>query len=297
MVCAVTMSVPTVERRTHERWGECVWVSNGTIELLAPTTIGPRIVRFGFLDGRNEFHLFPEDYESVPRFGGHRLWHAPEAYPRTYDPEDEPVDAELLEDGVRLVGPTGDADIQKAMTVRMSESAARVEVEHELTNRNPWPIEFAPWAISVLAPGGTAVLPLAQQADDEALLPDRSVQLWPYTSPADDRIEFEDDAVFVDQANDREPTKIGTSGADGWVAYVNDGHAFRKDYHHDPEATYPDRGSAAEAYTDDTLLELETLAPLQSVAPEQTVRYTEAWTLADGIDRPADAAQIDTESR
>lgn len=288
------MSGPTVERHTHERWGESVRLSNGTVDVLAPTTIGPRIVHVGFVDGDNEFFQFPEGRETVPRFGGHRLWHAPEDDPRTYNPDADPVEATILENGVRLVGSTDEqAALQKAMTVRMSESGASVAIEHELTNRNPWPIEFAPWAISVLQPGGTAVLPLTPQAPEESLLPDRSVQVWPYTSPGDDRIDFDDGRVLLSQEPGADPTKLGTSGGDGWIAHVNDGHAFRTDYAYDPEGTYPDMGSAAEAYTDDTILEVETLAPLRTVEPGGTATHNITWTLADGIDSPAAVADIE----
>jgi len=292
------MTSPTVERVTHDRWGESVRLSNGTVELLAPTTLGPRIVRYGFLDGPNEFHQYPADRESVPLFGGHRLWHAPEAHPRTYNPDAEPVTADLRSDGVRLVGPTDeDAGIEKAMTVRLSESGTTVEVRHELTNRGPWPIEFAPWGITVLEGGGTTVLPLEPQAPEDSLLPDRSLQLWPYTSPGDDRLEFGDEHVLLTQETDRDALKIGTSGGEGWAAYVNDGRAFRKDFTHHSGETYPDRGSAVEAYTDDTIMELETLAPLSTVEPGNSVSHTETWTLADGIDSPAEAAAVEPELR
>lgn len=287
------MSEPTVERVDHERWGESVRVANGTIELLAPTTIGPRIVRFGFAGGRNEFRIFPELRDEWPRLGGHRLWHAPEDRDRTYDPDTDPVDAEVLVDGVRLVGPEDtDAAVQKAITVRMGTGAS-VEVEHELTNRSLWPLAFAPWGISVLNPGGTAIVPFAPQADEESLLPDRSIQLWPYTTPGDDRIDFGEEYVFVGQDEAGDEMKLATSGADGWVAYHNDGHVFRKDYPYDPEGTYPDAGSAAEAYTDHLVMELESLAPIRTVDPGETVTHTETWTLAADVEEPTDAAGIE----
>ncbi|WP_135663611.1 hypothetical protein [Halorhabdus rudnickae] len=287
------MSEPTVERVDHERWGESVRIANGTIELLAPTTIGPRIVRFGFEGGPNEFQLFEEGRDEWPLVGGHRLWHAPENSDRTYEPDMDPIEAEVLIDGVRLVGPEDPgAGVQKAITVRMGTGAS-VEVEHELTNRNPWPIEFAPWGISVLKPHGTAVLPFTPQADEDSLLPDRSIQLWPYTTPGDDRIDFGDEYVSVSQDTDRDPMKIATSGADGWLAYHNDGHVFRKDYPYDPDGTYPDAGSAAEAYTDQAIMEIESLSPIRTVEPGETATHTETWTVAEGVDAPADAAEVE----
>lgn len=288
------MSQVTVERRSDGRWDDAVAVSNGTIEVLAPTSVGPRIVHFGFEGDRNEFRLFESEREDWPLLGGHRLWHAPENHSRTYVPDLDPVEATLLEDGVELRRSAHErTGIEKAITVRMADSGASVELTHELTNRGEWPIEFAPWALSVLKPDGTAVMPLTPQADEDSLLPDRSIIYWPYTSPGEDRLEYGEDNVYVAQDTECDgPLKIGTSGGDGWVAYVNDGHAFRKDFEYFPDGTYPDADSGAEAYTGSEILELETVAPLRTVDSDEAVTHVETWTLEDGIEQPADAAAI-----
>ncbi|CCQ34998.1 hypothetical protein HLRTI_002419 [Halorhabdus tiamatea SARL4B] len=280
------MSHVTVEEVTDERWINAVHVSNGTIELLAPTTVGPRIARFGFEGARNEFRVFPEPREEWPLVGGHRLWHGPEYAPRTHQPDLEPIDAEVIDDGVALRrGADKGTGIEKAITVRMG-SGASVEITHELTNRGVWPVEFAPWGLSVLKPGGTAVIPLSPQAEEDSLLPDRSITFWPYTTPGDNRLAYGEERVLVAQETDSDgPLKIGTSAGDAWVAYVNDGHAFRKDVSVDPAGTYPDRGCGAEVYTDGEILELETLGPLRTVEPGEAVEHVETWTLAKGVPR------------
>ena len=72
---------------------------------------GPRIVRL-FVAG-SDFNMLAEmpDFE-IPTsggpyhfYGGHRLWHAPEAMPRTYFPDHEGLEVQTLEDGVRLLQP------------------------------------------------------------------------------------------------------------------------------------------------------------------------------------------------
>ena len=291
------MSQVTVERVTHDRWDDAVAVSNGTIELLAPTTIGPRITEFGFEGGRNEFHLFESVRDEWPLLGGHRLWHAPEDRERTYTPDLEPVEFTLREDGVRLEKSPGEDNVGKAITVRMAETDASVEVTHELTNAGQWPVEFAPWSLTVMKAHGTAVVPFTPQADPESLLPDRSIQLWPYANLADDRLSFGEEHLYLEQdPNGDGETKIGTAAGDGWLAYLNDGHAFRKDFAHDPEATYPDLGSDTEVYTDDYVTELESLAPIQTVEPGETVTHVEIWTLEDGIEDLDATAAIEPDS-
>ncbi|MFB6201699.1 MAG: hypothetical protein ABEI98_06780 [Halorhabdus sp.] len=290
------MNQVAIERVSSDRWGEIIEISNDIVTLHVPTTIGPRITHFGFAGDRNEFRVFADQRDEWPLLGGHRLWHAPEDDPRTYTPDTEPVEVTRLDDGVEVVGPTREETaIQKAIAVRAGNGAT-VDVTHKLTNRGLWPIEFAPWALSVCKPGGTGVLPMAPQAAEDTLLPDRSLTFWPYTTPADDRIHYDDEQMYLTQDDDCDgPLKVGTTGGDGWAAYVNDGHAFRKDYAFDPDGTYPDMGCSAEAYTGSEILELETLAPLRTVEPGETATYVETWTLAE-VDEPAAAATIEPDA-
>ena len=76
-------------------WPHCLRLSNAEVELIIATDIGIRILHFGFIGGKNIFYLSPEDLGKTGGdhwriYGGHRLWHAPEAIPRTYSPDNEP---------------------------------------------------------------------------------------------------------------------------------------------------------------------------------------------------------------
>ena len=174
--------------------------------------------------------------------GGHRLWHAPEDVERTYVPDDDPLTVTETDHGVTLEQPTeAETGIQKTMSLALDPEDAVVEVTHELTNDGLWPIELAPWAITVMRTGGTAVVPLTR-GDPAAKLPDRSLALWPYTSLADDRLDVGDEVVTVDQDSAVEGRlKIGATAADEWAAYVTDGIGFVKEFAYDDGATYPDR--------------------------------------------------------
>jgi len=39
------------EKRDYFGWPESYWLSNDEVELVAPSEIGPRIVRYGFVGG------------------------------------------------------------------------------------------------------------------------------------------------------------------------------------------------------------------------------------------------------
>lgn len=293
----LTMGTIDVGTVSYAGWEECIRISNGVVELVATTVVGPRIVHFGFVDGGNELFVLDDDAgqtggEEWHLYGGHRLWHAPEDDTRTTVPDNEPIEYELTEDGCILTQPTEAATgMRKEVVVSMAPDEPMVEVTHRLSNEGVWPVEFAPWAITVVEPGGTAIVPLPA-GDQEQLLPDKSLTLWPYTSPGDDRLAWLDEHLLVHQG-DGEKLKIGASGNAGWTAYVNDGHALVKAFDWEPDATYPDMGSAVEVFTLPFMLELETLAPMRSIEPGETAEHVESWTLLDDVSIPETSAEVE----
>ncbi|MFW6436785.1 MAG: hypothetical protein ACOCYZ_04050 [Halococcoides sp.] len=287
------MTTIDVDTTAYGDWTDCVRVSNGQIDLVAPTAVGPRVVHVGPSDGENLLYVAdgdPADEDDWSMLtGGHRLWHAPESIPRTYVPDDEPVTVEHLDRGVRLTAPTqSETGVRKAITVEMTPDRPVVELTHELTNEGLWPIEFAPWGVTVCRAGGRAVLPI-EGGDPDQNLPDRSVVYWPYTDVADDRFDRVAGHLLVEQAPGPD-CKIGVTGDDGWGAYVRDGTALIKQIDTDPTASYPDAGSRVEVYVADDLLELETLGPIGTVDPGETVRHRETWSIATDVATPTDAA-------
>ena len=279
----------SIEKIDYKGWPNSYRISNGKLELVATTDVGPRIIRLAVPDGPNEFKEFDEMIGKTGGsewriYGGHRFWHAPEVRPRTYAPDNERVDAKIEGDTLRLTQPVETSTgIQKEVEIRLSPDAPRARVTHRLTNRGSWPVELAPWALSVMAPGGAAFLPHpAKPADADRLLPNRTLALWPYSDMADPRHVWGKEFFVVKSRDAQGPTKIGVSASDGWAAYSHNGRLFVKRFHYMPGERYPDLGSAVEIYTATGMLELETLGPLRTLQPGGTVEHVEEWFLIDG---------------
>src|SRR6516225_1893541 len=99
-----------VEKVEYKGWQNCWRVSNGEVELIATSDVGPRVIRFGYINGQNLFKEFSEqmgksgERDWQPR-GGHRIWMAPEIVPDTYAPDNAPESVERHDDGVELTQP------------------------------------------------------------------------------------------------------------------------------------------------------------------------------------------------
>lgn len=270
---------------------ESVVYDRGDIKIIIAKGIGPRILFLGFKGGENLFAELP-DVEIKTElgiwkiYGGHRLWHSPEAMPRSYVPDNEPV----------AIDERGDRVIVEGIPERYTGIAKRIEVEfisknslrvyHYLKNTNPWEIELAAWALSVMSERGMVIIPQNKRlAGPDNLLPNRVLVLWPYTDVNDRRLILGSEYIFLKQdPSIEEPVKIGTNVTDGWCAYYRDKILFIKKFKFLRERIYPDYGCTVESYTNSRMIELETIGPLTRLEPGGEIEHIEEWELVKGIE-------------
>jgi len=272
-------------------WKNNLALSNEACELLITLDVGPRILSFAPKGGRNVFKVDKDQLggkgEDIwqPR-GGHRLWLAPEGFPFSYYPDNDPVEHTLFPNGaVTLVAPDEmPQGFSKQMDVSLHPTKARVRVNHRLVNVVDEEQIVAPWMLSVMDAGGVAILPQPPSHDHPGLGPgdfasDRSLVLWPFTTLGDSRFYFGQKFWTIAQTADSKPTKIGLNSPCSWAAYHLEGTLFVKHWTFDAKAVYPDRNCAFELYTDEDILEMETLAPLSTLKPGGVVEAVEEWEL------------------
>jgi hypothetical protein len=292
----------------HNGWNDCIRVANESVELIVSTTFGPRIMHFGFVGGENVFHESPELFgktgpiDQWVNYGGHRIWFAPEIHPLTYGPDNVPVESAYYEQDELVLTGTLEAEsgIQKELRIEfLPGSSSAVKVTHVLTNGNPWPIEFAPWALSVVAEGGRVVLPqepFREHGEDNDFLPSRPLILWPFTDMSDSRWTWGKRLIQLrsDPALDF-AQKLGAYNTLGWGAYISGaGDVLIKileleDY--EPE-DYPDFGSTFEVFTKGAFQEIETLGPLELVEPGDWAEHVEYWYLTKLVDAPTSDKEL-----
>jgi hypothetical protein len=275
-------------------------LDNGHIHLETLATAGPRVTHLSLAGRENMFADLSQNAPTTSIFGdframgGHRLWHAPEAMPRTYIPDNDGLTLEELPDGVRLAGPIeAGTSIAKTVEIHLAPGKAAATLTHTLCNHGLWDVELAPWALSMFRLEGIAILPQPVGNTDAAgLLHNRILVIWPYTRINDPRLVLRDDFILIRAAGSRPPVKIGYYNTHGWMAYWLDGVLFRKTFDLHPGMSYPDGGCNAESYCGDEFIELETLAPLARLAPGASAVLTETWELFGSPDQPFLPAEI-----
>lgn len=292
----------------YRGWEKAFRISNDTVQLTILTEVGPRILSFGFRGEENEFYENPEHFgkrggDEFRVYGGHRLWVSPEVE-RSYYPDNVPVTVRAGKDAFIFTAPPESkhpgTDLQKEMEIRLDGMGTHVSVTHRIRNLGKEATELAPWALSVMAGGGRAILPLPPRAPvaKDKLLPEGVLALWSYTDLADPRWKIGTKYIQLLQANNPASTfreqMGGIYNPYGWGAYYRQGHLFVKRSKVLRDVTYPDFGCNFEIYTDPFSLELESLGPLQLLNPGQTTEHTEDWWLFRDVPAGEGDAWIDS---
>ncbi len=276
-----------LEKVLYNGWPNCIRLYNDEVDLIVTTDIGPRIVRFGFINSQNFLYLVPEfagktGGEVWRIYGGHRLWHAPEAMPRSYNPDNDKVEYSMRDNCIKLIQSrevtTG---IAKEIEITLDPKENEVTVLHRLVNQNLWDIELAVWPITMLERGGRAIIPQEPYgSESEFLLPARSLTLWQFTKMNDPRwiwgeryIQAKQDTALISEQ------KIGVTNKQGWTAYLLNAELLVKRFDFIHNAPYPDFGCNNEVFMNGNFLEIETLSPLGKIAPGGKIEHTEHWLL------------------
>jgi hypothetical protein len=291
----------TIEKQNFKGWPNSWLVSNGEVELVVTGDIGPRIMRFGFVGGQNFFREF-EDQMGMsnedtwqPR-GGHRVWIAPEDPVMSYAPDNTPckvaVRSGMLEATGAVEPLTG---LEKKISLKMAAEGTSVEVVHQIRNAGSKPYTLAPWALSMMAQGGWGIHGFPPRGTHpEALAPTNPLVMWAFTHLNDPRWTFTQKYMVLRQdRNSPLPQKVGVYNSRTWGAYLLNFELFLKRYEATAApAAYPDFGCTYETFTNADILELETLGPIVTLAPGETVSHTEQWSAHRPVMIPSFTDQV-----
>ncbi len=293
LLLAMTASAAVkIEKTAYKGWPNCYRIANGEVELIVTGDIGPRIMRYAFVGGANFFKEVPETLgkSGEPAWvarGGHRVWAAPEDAVRTYAPDNAPVRIHIRGASLEATGPvealTG---LEKQITVNLSPQGTAVEVRHRIRNTGAHALDLAPWALTMMAPGGVAIHAFPPRGKHpQVLAPTNPLVMSAYTNLADHRWRFTRKYLMLHQdPSNPDPQKLGSFNNHTWAAYWLGSGLFVKQFEAPGSPRdYPDLGCSFETFTNADFLELETLGPMQHLKPGASVEHIEHWTLNKNV--------------
>lgn len=256
----------------------------GPYQLTAATDFGPRIVGLKYDDSPEilvelspDVVIVTENVGTYRFHGGHRLWVSPEVPEITYAPDDHRCLVTTDTDRLTVVAPVDSSGFGKELDLHWD--GRRLVVDHVIRWSGEEPTQAAPWAITQLPLGGTAVVPIPRTAAVTDLQSDASLILWPYTRLDDPRISWRERTALM-RAEPGSPTKLGSGPSPGGVGYLRDGYLFVKHFQGIDGTLYPDRGAVAQVYVGEHFCEVESVGSLTTLEPGSTARHREVWEVS-----------------
>ena len=285
LVAPLTAEV-TVEKISYGGWPNCYRLTNGEVELVVTSDLGPRIIRYGFVGGQNLFVELEEDLgktggDNWRLYGGSRLWVAPEDRVYSYGADNDPVEIEISGNKLSAQAPVEHTGVQKRIDVELAASGSEVRVTYGLANRTIWPLRIAPWVLTMMNRGGVGITTLPPRGTHpEILAPTNPLILFAFTNMSDSRWSWLEKYIALRQDPDNsDPEKIGLYNPATRGAYLLNSELFVKKFEAPEGEEYPDMGSSFEIFTNESFLELETLGPMRTLQPGESVDHLEVWSL------------------
>ncbi|MFO0926928.1 MAG: hypothetical protein U0736_07775 [Gemmataceae bacterium] len=270
--------------------------SNGEVELIATLDVGPRVLVYRRVGSTNVMKVSRTGLGKAGEKewqirGGHRLWTAPARGP----PRCISTAAGGAQATRRRHRPPRPARRHRVRHPEGDRPAAGAKGQHGPASFTASPTSaigrrrWRPWATTVMAPGGIEVIPLpakrphpgppanAQVTRDYA--PQRTDDHLAVLRLPDHGWSFGSRAITLRQDPKRGPTKIGLAHQLGWVGYLSGGTLFVKRIAHEPNRTYPDGGCNFETFTNEDMLEIESLGPVVELKKGASTELVETWSL------------------
>jgi len=277
---------------------DCIQLSNGDVDLIVTTKVGPRILHYGTSGGQNHLAHFPDSsvktaLGSWKPYGGHRLWVWPEVFPATYAPDNDPIEHTAHGDlSVTLRRPIDGASIEKQIRITLAPSGSKVSLEHTITSHNLWPVDIAVWAITIVRSGIAIVPRVPFQTHDDYEPITQPLALCAFTDLQDPRFTLGLKYILLraDPARTN-AQKFGLRNKEGWCAHLLGDELFVKRFHHENRANYPDYQVNTEVYVEGAFQEVELMGPRRVVWPGESLTLSEEWHLFQGV--KADPANLD----
>ncbi|RXK55089.1 hypothetical protein ESB00_04095 [Oleiharenicola lentus] len=267
------------------------------LRLVVITAKGPRIAVLTRGDGPNLLMWAPGKYlrGKWDLMGGHRLWVArpgADEAEETYATDNQACTVETFAKGFTVSAPVDPIHRTQRGVKFTVRAADRIEIEHFVTNHSDMLWSGGLWGLTCTLPiaGTTYQMPLGDGSSwDYATMV--AFRTWGGghggAGFGDDQFRLTDDALVLNPAG-RENKRM-VKADPGIVAMHDPARKVLFAIHaaYQPDGNYP-LGTNLAFYVGpkNFMVEMETMSPLTTLKPQQTLKHTETWLLREAKNAP-----------
>jgi hypothetical protein len=288
-----------ITRQAYHGWNDAIWLDNGKVEAVVVPSIG-RVMQFRFKgEGdvlwENESmrgHPMPVNPWSTPgSFGGDKTWPAPQSVwnwppPDVFD--SSPLSVAVDGNSVMLTSPTSPRfGIRTERKIQLDAAKPQMRIVTTYYKESGPAVEVGVWVITQARDPERVFIPIPSKS----MFPEGLASLWKLPAQYGD---IKTGLIGLSR-DPKESHKIGNDS--GTIVWVGKEHSLRIDCPRIAGAKYPDEGCSMELYTNldpAKYVELETLGPLKTLRPGDTLSATNTYTLFHRTEKTpaADAAKV-----
>ena len=263
--------------------GRMLFLTDGKTEIGCALEFGIRVSHLSVAGMENIYYEQPADCsdgliteDGWKLYGGHRIWNTPED-DTCNCPDNDPVEYELLEDGVILKQKEEPwRHIEKEIKIRFLGDG-RIEVTNLVRNVSGKAIDTAAWGVNTLSGGNVDVdfIP----ADSVSGVPGRYISLWGTTNIADERLTWSRNHLSAVYKPIKDYFKLGMYTKAETAVYENKGQRFTLGFGSDQFNAYPDNGCNFELFMHHDFIEMESLGKVMHLSKGECATHTEYWKI------------------
>ncbi len=272
----------------YKNFGKCAVFEKNGIVARVTVDVGPRIIYYGTHDfnflcedvDRNvckDGEFFDLHYGKSSKwflYGGHRVWKSKEDL-ETYTVDNSPVDVVVCGQEGSFFSPVTPFGLQFGFDLKMNDDGS-LNIKNRIKNYEK-ARELSIWSITVLAKGGTLNATL-NKAESE-FLPKQNYVFWEYSNVNDERLKIDEEKLILKQTSKDKPFKIGMFLNENKVCYHLNGKTLNFEYQQ-KTGTFGDYGCNFESYTNEHILETESLGNVEILPQNGEITLNEKWFIS-----------------
>lgn len=262
----------------YKNYGKCLRIANDVVEVIVTIEFGIRIVKYGFIGGKNHFREnILEDGCQNKNLGGHTFEYVT-GKNIPFESLKSEVKYEIISQGVRFTQSIDNATYtQKIIEIIFEVDSSRVDVIHKVHSLNPFNINLSVCGVTSMDKGGIEVVPLSFKNDYN--FPNKSLMFWPYSNLKDSRVYLGEKyvAMKICETNIQD-FRIGFDTGLDYALYYNDKELFVKRFFK-KDGEYPNKGCVYESFISKDVIEMRANSPIKCISFEECFEHRESWSL------------------
>lgn len=264
----------------YKNYNRCLRITNNLIEVIVFIEDTIRIVKYGYVNGNNQFEDSLIDEDSKKIIGGHSFSYVPQIDKNVDFIDNQGITYETIANGVRFIQNIEKwTQIRRVIEIIFEENSSKITVIHKILSLNAFDINIAICSNTIVRNGGIEVIPFGHGSKRD--VPNKSLIFWPYSNLKDSRVYLGDKYVAMKvNENIYDRFRMGINTDLKYLLYYNNNEMFIKEFSViEGDYEYPNMGCRYESMITPNYLEMKVNSPIYSLSTNNYITHTEVWDI------------------